>query len=114
MDLSESEDYNLLHKYLMDKYTGADVQFLFYLSVPAESAIEICDNLGAAGLNLSNIKIMIEKPFGSDLKSASAFLKKISKYFREEQVYKIDHYLMKKNLYRVISDRIHNKDLNDK
>jgi glucose-6-phosphate 1-dehydrogenase len=73
--------------------------------VPPTNAIEYVKLLGQAGLNTSNIKLMLEKPFGTDLESAQIFLNTIDLFYNEQQVYKIDHYLAKQNSQALIEYR---------
>jgi glucose-6-phosphate 1-dehydrogenase len=80
-------------------------QLLIYLSVPPASAMEYVNLLGQAGLNTSNIKLMLEKPFGTNLESAKEFLNSIDLFYNEKQVYKIDHYLAKQNSQSLIEYR---------
>ena len=99
MDLSTAADYAGL-KEAIDAYK-AD-QTLLYLSVPPGAAANMVELLGEAGLNTPNIRLMLEKPFGSDLVSAKDFLHQITKHFTEEQVYRIDHYMAKEVSAEVI------------
>ena len=48
---------------------------------------------------------MLEKPFGKDLKSAQSLIQHIDKYFSEEQIYRVDHYLAKESLQKVITEK---------
>ena len=48
---------------------------------------------------------MLEKPFGNDLKSAQNLVQHIDKYFSENQIYRVDHYLAKKSLQKVITEK---------
>jgi glucose-6-phosphate 1-dehydrogenase len=76
---------------------------IFHLAIPPEAvfdAIEIISN----NFGKNNIKIMLEKPFGNDLKSAQDLVKHIDKYFSEDQIYRVDHYLAKKSLQSVIGE----------
>ncbi|MDR0857292.1 MAG: hypothetical protein LBM76_02825 [Mycoplasmataceae bacterium] len=84
-------------------------QLLIYLSVPPTSACDYVEWLGKAGLNTKNVKLLLEKPFGTDYESASTFLESIDKYYKEDQVYKVDHYLAKKNAQLLIEFRKHMK-----
>lgn len=92
MDLAEAGDYRLLSDYLS---LDAEEQALFYLSVPPSAAADIVDFLGQAGLNTPNVKILFEKPFGFDLETATEFLERTGRYFDEDQLYRIDHYMAK-------------------
>jgi len=70
---------------------------LFYLATPPEVFPVILQQLGAAGLNRPRgdgfVRIVVEKPFGTDLESARQLNHQIQKVFTETQVYRIDHYL---------------------
>ena len=78
---------------------------LFYLSVPPQFYDEIFTNIHKARLTeLCDAeaggwtRVVVEKPFGSDEKSAKALDERIARLFKEEQVYRIDHYLGKGNI----------------
>src|SRR3989344_764501 len=77
---------------------------IFHLAIPPEAVSDavkiISDNFGK-----DNIKIMLEKPFGKDLKSAQSLIQHIDKYFSEEQIYRVDHYLAKESLQKVITEK---------
>lgn len=92
MDLAEGTEYNRLKAQL--EKSDAD-QTLFYLSVPPGAAADIVDFLGEAGLNTPNYKVLFEKPFGFDLESAQEFIDRSARYFSEDQLYRIDHYMGK-------------------
>ncbi|MBQ69854.1 hypothetical protein CL689_07455, partial [Candidatus Saccharibacteria bacterium] len=92
MNLAELQDYKDLKANL-----GLDPndQLIVYLSVPPSAAADIADFLGQVGLNTPNVKIMFEKPFGFDLESAQDFIQRNGRYFKEAQIYRIDHYMAK-------------------
>lgn len=83
---------------------GAD-QTLFYLAVPPGAAADIVDFLGQAGLNKPMHKVLFEKPFGYDLESAREFIARTSRYFAEDQVRRIDHYMAKDVAQHVLALR---------
>ena len=68
---------------------------VFYLAIPIDALIEAITGLGEAGLNQSNgwTRIVLEKPFGTDLISHRNLDSQVHKHFKEEQIYRIDHYL---------------------
>ena len=105
MDLSNPSEYARLREHidLQD-----DEQLLFYLSVPPQSSGEIIEGIGAAGLNGPNVKLLLEKPFGTDLASARDMIDHIERHFTEEQVYRIDHYLAKEMAQNVLTFRARN------
>lgn len=92
MNLDDPSDYKKLAKTLKD--SGAE-QIIFYFAVPPEGVQPIIAQMGKAGLNGPNIKLLLEKPFGVDLASAKNVIKDVAKYFNDQQVYRIDHYLAK-------------------
>jgi glucose-6-phosphate 1-dehydrogenase len=102
MDLAEAGDYAGL-KSAVEAY-GAD-QTLMYLSVPPGAAAQIVDLLGAAGINSPDIHLLFEKPFGYDLESAKDFLERTARYYSEEQIFRIDHYMAKEVSAEVINLR---------
>lgn len=102
MDLAESSDYIRLKEFIA---LGADEQLLVYLAVPPQAVAQIIAKLGESGMNTPNIKILFEKPFGVDLASAEEVAKLISRYFLEDQIYRIDHYLAKEMAQNIVAIR---------
>lgn len=105
MDLNNVDDYKKLGNYLNEigKIWGKDVQRLFYLSVPPVVAKDIITFIGVSGLaKTTETKLLLEKPFGVDLESATDLAKHIDKYFKAEQVYRIDHYMAKETAQNII------------
>lgn len=92
MDLAEPQDYQRLRTHL--EAVQAD-QTLFYLSVPPSAAAGIVDFLGEAAMNTARYKVLFEKPFGFDLTSAQEFIERTGRYFDDDQLYRIDHYMAK-------------------
>ena len=86
---------------------------LFYLSTPPSLFGTIIDMLENAGLGpKANTKgwtrIIVEKPFGTDLESARALQAEVSKVFDEKSVYRIDHYLGKEPVQDIMALRFAN------
>jgi glucose-6-phosphate 1-dehydrogenase len=98
----------------IEKGLGRDVQRLFYISTPPSVFSPIIVNLGAAGLAAKHLglphhsKVVIEKPFGRDLESARQLNATIRGVFREEQVFRIDHYLGKETVQDLLVQRFAN------
>ncbi len=105
MDLKDPDAYVRLGEYINQQ---PDEQVLFYLSVPPESMSEIIENLGSAGLNDKQNKLLLEKPFGTDLASAQAMIDHIASHFDEQQIYRIDHYLAKEMAQNIVTFRASN------
>jgi glucose-6-phosphate 1-dehydrogenase len=90
---------------------GASRNHLFYFATPPDLAPAIVDGLGGAGLAQEDkwwSRIIVEKPFGSDLESAGQLNAEIAKVFAEEQVYRIDHYLGKDTVQNILVFRFGN------
>jgi glucose-6-phosphate 1-dehydrogenase len=102
MDLATAADYDSL-KVAVEAYK-AD-QTLMYLSVPPGAAAQIVDFLGKAGINGSDVHLLFEKPFGYDLASAHDFLNRTARYFTEDQIFRIDHYMAKEVSAEIIKLR---------
>lgn len=102
MNLAELEEYERLKDYLD---LQDDEQLIAYLSVPPLSATQIVDFMGEAGLNTPNVKILFEKPFGIDYQSAVEVIDRTSRYFDEDQIYRIDHYLAKEMAQNIVAVR---------
>ncbi len=102
MNVAKAEEYARLKQFVaLEK----DEQLLVYLSVPPGAATQIVDFLGEAGLNMPNVKILFEKPFGVDLSSAKDIISRTARYYEEEQIYRIDHYLAKEMAQNIVALR---------
>lgn len=105
MNLNDINDYKKLGERLreIEKEFKTPTQYLFYLSVPPKVSESIIEFIGQSGLvKNENNKILLEKPFGIDFKSAKELISQINKYFKEEQVYRIDHYLAKDTTQNIL------------
>lgn len=83
----------------------------FYLAIAPEDFGQVIENLSNAYLLLEEYgwrRVVIEKPFGYDLESSQALQKRIERYLREEQIYRIDHYLGKGMVQNVLVFRFAN------
>lgn len=105
MDLTNIDEYKKLSEYIEQQ---PDEQVLFYLSVPPDSMSNIIENLGRAGLNGPSNKLLLEKPFGTDVDSAKAMINHTATHFSEDQVYRIDHYLAKEMAQNIATFRASN------
>lgn len=102
MDLVKASDYKKLKKHLS---VGKNDQLIVYLAVPPSAAAQIVDFLGGAKLNTPNVKVLFEKPFGVDLVSAEEFIERTARYYKEDQLYRIDHYLAKEMAQNIVAFR---------
>ena len=92
----------------IDRDRGTSGNRLFYLAVPPSLYPEIVRQLGNAGLARDDegrsggrrgwTRVIVEKPFGSDLETARRLNRELGGVFEEEQIYRIDHYLGKETV----------------
>jgi len=83
---------------------------IFYLATPPGAFIDTIERLGEVGLNEGSgwTRVVIEKPFGHDLASAQDLNRRIHAHFREDQIYRIDHYLGKETVQNLLAFRFAN------
>jgi glucose-6-phosphate 1-dehydrogenase len=86
---------------------------LFYLAVPPSLYESVIEGLGPAGLAGEKdspgwARIVVEKPFGRDLASARLLNGQLRRWFREDQIYRIDHYLGKETVQNILVFRLAN------
>jgi glucose-6-phosphate 1-dehydrogenase len=86
---------------------GGDALRLHYLSVPPKAALPVVRLLGEAGL-VDRSRIVMEKPFGTDLASARSLNAAVHEVFDEEQVFRIDHFLGKEAAQNILAFRFAN------
>jgi glucose-6-phosphate 1-dehydrogenase len=92
----------------IDLSFGERANRLFYLSI-APLIETISNNIEVRPCSSSDQdRIIIEKPFGYDKKSAELLNKLLSKTFKEEQIYRIDHYLGKETVQNILAFRFGN------
>ena len=106
IDLKKQLDEN-------DEKLGTGGNRLYYLATPPAVFSKVIAQLAAAGLGPKDQKtgwsrIIIEKPFGTDLDSARALQAEVNKVFDEKQVYRIDHYLGKEPVQDIMALRFAN------
>jgi glucose-6-phosphate 1-dehydrogenase len=84
-----------------------DPRRLHYLSVPPKAALAVVDQLREAGL-VERSRIIMEKPFGTDLASAIELNRQLHEVFEEEQIFRIDHFLGKEAAQNILAFRFAN------
>jgi len=112
-DPSGAELYGRLRERLeaMERAHGGPANRLFYCATPPSLYDDIVANLGAAGLGRPQsgwTRLIVEKPFGRDLGSARALNRRMAGVFREDQIYRIDHYLGKETVQNILVFRFAN------
>jgi glucose-6-phosphate 1-dehydrogenase len=100
---------------LIDEERGTAGNRIFYLSTPPAEYPTIVQALGRAGLvdrdaheGKPFTRVIIEKPFGRDLESARELNHTVHEALREDQTYRIDHYLGKETVQNIVSFRFAN------
>jgi glucose-6-phosphate 1-dehydrogenase len=86
---------------------GGSAERLHYLSVPPRAALAVVDTLASADL-VKRSRIIMEKPFGTDLESAIALNARVHQTFDEDQVFRIDHFLGKEPAQNILAFRFAN------
>ncbi len=115
-DFDDLTNYNTLAERMgiIDGVWNVCSNKLFYLAVPPQYYKGICEHLATSGLtepcseDEGWTRVIVEKPFGKDLKSAEELDILLSKLFKEEQIYRIDHYLAKEMLQNILTFRFAN------
>jgi len=112
MDAEKDGDYGKIAELVKAKEAeiGEHPNVIFYLSVAPQLMPDIARRLGA--LNISSetatTRLVFEKPFGHDLQSAHELNQLLMGKFKEEQIYRIDHYLGKESVQNILSLRFAN------
>ncbi len=86
---------------------GGEAQRVHYLSVPPKAALSVVRLLADAGL-IERSRIIMEKPFGTDLASAVSLNRQLHDVFFEEQIFRIDHFLGKEPAQNILAFRFAN------
>ncbi len=95
----------------IERTHGGVANRLYYLSTPPSLYDKITVHLGKADMAAERggwTRIIVEKPFGHDLRSAQELNRLVTSVFHEEQVYRIDHYLGKETVQNVLALRFAN------
>ena len=112
VDFGKAEDFKTLAQRLqeLDNTRHIPGNRIFYCATPPPTYTMIAEQLQTAGLNTGDgfHRIVVEKPFGSDLKSARELTQTLQKVFPEDAVYRIDHYLGKETVQNILAFRFAN------
>jgi len=104
------EDFEQLSRFL-DEWQGEGDNRIYYMATPPDAYPKIVDLLGETK-QLKEEKgwrrVVIEKPFGTDLASAQNLNEQIHKALNERQIYRIDHYLGKETVQNILVSRFAN------
>ncbi len=108
LDLSKPADYARLAAWRAERPGGPADVVVMYLATGPDLFPPICAQLGAAGLNDERVRVVLEKPLGHDLASAREINRIVRASFREEQAFRIDHYLGKPSVQNLMALRFGN------
>ncbi len=102
------EDFHNLHRELV-KHEKPHANRLFYLALPPSVFESVTTHLQSQCMSPTGwSRIIVEKPFGRDLESSAKLSRHISSLFKEEQIYRIDHYLGKEMVQNLMTLRFAN------
>ena len=90
-----------------EKSLGAKSRRLHYLSVPPAAALSAVQLLAEANL-VKRCRVIMEKPFGTDLESSVALNSRLHEVFTEDQIFRIDHFLGKEAAQNILAFRFAN------
>jgi glucose-6-phosphate 1-dehydrogenase len=90
-----------------EKEIGGPVRRLYHLAIPPAAFTSVVGLIGAAGL-AQDARVIIEKPFGTDLASARALNQAVLAVFDESQIFRIDHFLGKESVDNILAFRFAN------
>ncbi|MEM6887317.1 MAG: glucose-6-phosphate dehydrogenase [Pseudomonadota bacterium] len=93
---------------LQSKMARNDCVEAYYFSVAPSLFGDLAERLQSYGMADPKARIVVEKPFGRDLASAQALNATLAKYFDEDQIYRIDHYLGKETVQNLMAVRFGN------
>ncbi|MEW6586819.1 MAG: glucose-6-phosphate dehydrogenase [Nitrospirota bacterium] len=114
LDFSQMDSYAAILKERLPSLEtkhGTGGNRIFYLAVPPFVFEDVINNLGRAGLAQEDgayTHIVIEKPFGHDLNSAKRLNNVLKQYFKERQIFRIDHYVAKEPVQNMLMFRFAN------
>ena len=103
MDVTQASDYAGL-----TALCAQPALRVFYLATAPSLFTRICAHLSGAGLVDAQARVVLEKPLGTDLASARAINAEVARYFDEQQIYRIDHYLGKETVQNLMVLRFGN------
>lgn len=106
----EQDDFIQLDRFL-NEWQGEEGNRLYYMATPPDAYPKIVDLLGATDQLNEDMgwrRVVIEKPFGTDLASAQNLNEQIHRALNERQIYRIDHYLGKETVQNILVSRFAN------
>lgn len=106
IDAMQVDDFKILKKQLGKEKVKGDI--IAYLAITPKLFEVTCKHLSQVGLNNDKVRVVLEKPMGTDLASSEAINDAVAQYFTEQQIYRIDHYLGKESVQNLLILRFAN------
>ncbi len=107
LDAANLDSYKQLAK-TMREPSVTPITRVFYLATPPSLFADICQNLAESGLATEESRVVLEKPLGRDLSTAKQINAAVGRYFKESQIFRIDHYLGKETVQNLLALRFGN------
>jgi len=109
-DYQDPDTYKRLLEEISKPRPGLCENVVFYLAIPPRDFTAVVRGLDSAGLAsvAGRHRIVLEKPFGSDLASAGDLNAELHRHYREDQIFRIDHYLGKETVQNLLVFRFAN------
>ncbi|NXL41398.1 G6PE protein, partial [Podilymbus podiceps] len=116
--LKTAENYTVLNREietLLRQEGLKEAGRIFYFSVPPFAYTEIARHINSSCRPPPGawLRVVLEKPFGHDLESAQQLAAELTSFFREEEMYRVDHYLGKQAVAHILPFRDHNRQFLD-
>jgi glucose-6-phosphate 1-dehydrogenase len=103
INMTVPEDYKK-----MCQHVDKERVMVCYFATPPSIFGDICRGMDSAGVIDETVRVVLEKPIGHDFKSSEVINDQVAKFFKERQIYRIDHYLGKETVLNLIALRFAN------
>jgi glucose-6-phosphate 1-dehydrogenase len=103
IDMTEQEDYKKLCENV-----NAERTMVCYFATPPSLFGDLCKGMNFAGVIDESVRVVLEKPIGHDFASSEVINDQVAEFFKEKQIYRIDHYLGKETVLNLIALRFAN------
>jgi glucose-6-phosphate 1-dehydrogenase len=103
INMKEANDYKNLCSHVDPKTV-----MVCYFATPPSIFGDICKGMDAAGIIDESVRVVLEKPIGHDFASSQVINDQVAEFFKERQIYRIDHYLGKETVLNLIALRFAN------
>lgn len=109
----DPKDYDRFKNFIQKMTRAKKLPHVLYFAVPPIAFKDIIKNLGEVKPTPKNdMRLVLEKPFGQNTKSANDLFHYVARYFKEDQIYLLDHYLGKDAVRSILNLRYSNRFLN--